>query len=73
VCLFSRSSSLTFLVEARANKQLKVQVKYVSFLSLLSQTLLKLGAVLQAGTGVRCKVKKERITQDTLQIKVSLQ
>lgn len=71
--LFSSSSSCTFLVETTANKWLKVQVKYVSFLSLLSRLLLKLRVVLQAGTGVRYKVKEERITQDTLQIKVSVQ
>lgn len=55
--LFSSSSSCTFQVKATANKWLKVQVKYVSFLSLLSQPLLKPWVVLRAGTGVRCKVK----------------
>ncbi len=47
-------------------------MKYVSFLSLLSPLLLKSQLVLPAGTGVRCKVKEERITQDTLQIKMSV-
>lgn len=37
--LFNSSSSRTFQVEATANKWLKVQVKYVSFLSLLSRLL----------------------------------
>lgn len=53
-----------------------VQVKYVSFLSLLSPPLLKSQVVLRAETGglggVKCKVKEEKITQDTLQIKVSV-
>lgn len=69
---FSSSSSCTFQAESTANKWLKVQVKYVSFFSPLSQPLLKSRAVLRAGTGFGCKVKEERITQDTLQIKVSV-
>lgn len=71
--LFSGSSFCTFQVEATANKRLKVQVKYVSFLSLLSRTLLGCRVGLRAETRVGRKVKGERITQDTLQIKVSVQ
>lgn len=71
--LFSSSSSRTFQVEATANKWLKVQVKYVSFLfSAVSAALKVSGCAASGDGGVTCKVKEERITQDTLQIKVSV-
>lgn len=68
--LFNSSFSRAFQVEATANKRLKVQVKYASFLSPLSGPLSSsLRLRCEWRQGVSCRVKEERITQDTLQIK----
>lgn len=68
--LFNSSFSRAFQVEATANKWLKVQVKYASFLSPPSGPLSpESPAALRVETGVSRGVKEERITQDTLQIK----
>lgn len=48
-------------------------MKYVSFLfSAVSAALKVSGCAASGDGGVTCKVKEERITQDTLQIKVSV-
>lgn len=56
--LFSSSSSCTFQVEATANKRLKVEVKYVSFLSLLFWLLLRHGLSREQGQGLDARSKR---------------